>query len=320
MNNTQLEGFAPAIKSESKLSKSPASNKLPPANIIGAGRQSVNKSKNTISSTLLEKQTKKKKRGPKKKEDVEEETTIIQPLSQVTCNFEPLSLPQIKLRISALLEKLPKDLPSIPPAWDESIDQTTSWKPVAKFANEVQVVIEEYNLLLSLVNASTYKWGVDRSGASQQNLSVMSAELQQCQETITNVVSSRISNVLCPAVDVLAEETEIIRDNGEERKVVKEKVDAEMKEPATKKRKLDGNHDDQLASSLPSREVRRSTYARLLVDPGYVHLCHQILARNGLLIRHTVATSIHTAHTTIGDYLKAMKKETGEESKASGWA
>jgi len=331
MDNTQLKGFAPATKSVSAgalqcASKSPVKNKVPSAttaadlpNAIDAGGGSGMTS--SASASGVPTQNKRKKRGPKKKGDAEEEPTTIQPLPSVTCNFEPLSLPQIKLRISALLEKLPEILPSIPSEYNPSIDQTATYCPVTKFANELQVVIEKFNLLLSLVNAATYRWGVDRSGASQQNLSVMSAELGQCQETISSVVSSRISNVLCPAVDVMVGETEIIRDNNEGRKVeLKVEIDVEMKEPTTKKRKVDGNDVDRLARGMSAREVRRNTYVRPLVDPSYMHLCHQILARNGLFIRHTVASSIHTARTTMGDYLKAMEKETGHESKVSGWA
>lgn len=177
----------------------------------------------------------------------------------------------------------------------------------------MQIAIEEYNLLLSLVSCATYKWGVDRSGASQQNLSVMSAELQQCQDVISNVVSARLSNVLCPAVDVVIGEVEIVRDGarGDDGK-------AENVEAPAKKRKL---NEDKLStlSSGANGERRVNHFTRPLVDPSYVHLCHCILARNAPLIRHTVATSVYTAQRVIGDYSKAMKKDSSHDSGKGGY-
>ena len=125
---------------------------------------------------------------------------ILGPLSDVGSNFSPLSLPQIQLRLKSLLDTLPKDLPEIPPVYNvnDAAAHALQHAPIKSFASTLQVTIEEYNLLLSLVSCATYRWGVDRSGASQQNLSVVSAELQQCQDVISNVVSARLSNLLCP--------------------------------------------------------------------------------------------------------------------------
>ena len=272
-----------------------------------------------------------KKRGPTKKGSVSsgggssadnmssaaEEETNITPLSETTTsNFKPLSLQQIKLRLSQLIDKLPKDLPAAPSDYNNDTTDNTLYEtfaPIKKWASAIQVSIEEYNLLLSLVSAATYKWGVDRSGASQQNLSVMNAELQQCQETISSVVSTRLSNVLCPAVDVMIGEVEIICGKGD-------KGDGDDKAPA-KKRKL---NDDQLSATATNsnntiKETRINHYTRPLVDPNYVHLCHCILARNAEMIRHTVATSIYTAQKVIGDYLNAMKKDSSHETSKGGY-
>ena len=275
-----------------------------------------------------------KKRGPTKKGSMssggggssadnmssaaEEETTITSLSETTTSNFKPLSLQQIKLRLSQLIDKLPKDLPEAPPDYNNDTTDKTLYEqfaPIKKWANTIQISIEEYNLLLSLVAAATYKWGVDRSGASQQNLSVMNAELQQCQEVISNVVSPRLTNVLCPAVDVLVGEIEIIRDGKGD------KGDEDDEAPA-KKRKL---NDDQLSattatnSNITGNEKRINHYTRPLVDSNYSHLCHCILARNAEMIRHTVATSIYTAQKVIGDYLHAMKKDSSHEASKGSY-
>ena len=292
-------------------------------------------STSTTSTTKAAPPTKRtKKRGPTKKGSMssggggssadnmssaaEEETTITSLSETTTSNFKPLSLQQIKLRLSQLIDKLPKDLPESPPDYNNDATDKTLYEqfaPIKEWANKIQVIVEEYNLLLSLVAAATYKWGVDRSGASQQNLSVMNAELQQCQEVISNVVSPRLSNVLCPAVDVLIGKIEIIRDGKGD-----EGGDGDDEAPA-KKRKL---NDDRLSatatnSNSTGNEKRINHYTRPLVDQNYSHLCHCILARNAEMIRHTVATSIYTAQKVIGDYLNAMKTDSSHEASKGGY-
>ena len=260
------------------------------------------------------------------------EETALRPLSDIGSNFEPLTLPQIQLRLKNLLEQLPKDLPTVPPddMNSSSNDAASPYTTIKLFASTLQVTIEEYNLLISLVSSATYKWGVDRSGASQQNLAVMSAELQQCQDVISNVVSARLSNVLCPAVDVLIGEVEVVKVGGVAENMKsggdgsgscadgQEVTMADVSGSSTAKRiKLNGDRLNDGKSH--SNERRINHYTRPLVDPSYVHLCHCILARNAPLIRHAVATSIHTAHRVIGDYMNAMKKDTSHDAGKGGY-
>lgn len=150
----------------------------------------------------------------------------------------------------------------------------------------------------------------------------MNSELQQCQDVISTVVSGRLSNVLCPAVDVLVGRVEIVNRGGVEENGI-----------GSKKRKLDSTtaaaadsttdrlqHTKATApTSSSTNEQRINHYTRPLVDPSYVHLCHQIVARNGELLRYTLATCIHTAQRVIGDYLKAMKKDVGHEVGKGGY-
>ena len=228
--------------------------------------------------------------------------------------FRPCTLPELQSRLRSLRNELPEEVPAIP-AHD---DDTDSHAPIKQFASQLQVVIEQFNLLLSLVSSATYKWGVDRSGASQQNLGVMVSELQQCQEMISSGVSGRLSNVLCPAVDVLVGEVEIQREGAGS---IGDNNDDAMSEEPSKKRKLNNNDNNNSSAApsiqqhnLPIRERRINHYIRAQVDPSYVHLSHVILARNAEMIRHTVATSIFTAEKVISDYLKAMKKDVGHSS------
>jgi hypothetical protein len=144
----------------------------------------------------------------------------------------------------------------------------------------------------------------------------MNSELQQCQEVITSVVSGRLSNVLCPAVDVLVGRVEIVKATA----VASDDGGGveENGSTCTKKRKLDST-DRLINTSNTRNEQRINHYTRPLVDPSYVHLCHQIVARNGEMLRYTLATCIHTAQRVIGDYLKAMKKDVGHEASKGGY-
>lgn len=256
------------------------------------------------------------------------EDATVQPLMPISSStFKPMTLSQIQLRIKLLLDKLPVDLPDTPPNYidEDSLHYLNYYPPIKSFASSLQIIIEEYNFLLGLVAAATYQWGVDRSGASQQNLSVMSSELQQCQEVITSVVSGRLSNVLCPAVDVLVGHVEIVRndDEGGGRGGggvggKKRKLEATYSSTTTTEL-LPQPHNTQTATKTADNEKRINHYTRPQVDPSYVHLCHQIVARNGEMLRYTIATCIHTAQCVIGDYLKAMKKDIGHDVGKGGY-
>lgn len=358
--SVQLDGFAPAAGLASAPVVVMASSAAAGGGGGGAGMQSIaiattsTVAATASSSAIATTQTKRaKKRGPQQPQqgqggsaaaststaaavgrsaenNHEVEESVVRPLSEVGSNFVPITLPQIQLRLKNLLEQLPKDLPKVPPSSfnnenNNDNDNNESYNAIKSFASTLQITIEEYNLLLSLVSSATYTWGVDRSGASQQNLAVMSAELQQCQDVISNVVSARLSNVLCPAVDILIGEVEVVRaeGGGDEKK----QNDVSGSVPAAKRIKLNDDRLSLINSNIhnnsnklhTNHERRINHYTRPLVDPSYVHLCHCILARNAPLIRHAVATSIHTAYRVIGDYMKAMKKDTSHDAGKGGY-
>lgn len=336
MDNTDkpptLDGFAPAVgsgaaagvgggsssiavASKSKTADGVGTTTIAAGGGGGAGSNAAAEAKKPAPRTTKKRASKKGAgatgTSAENNDSKQVDETVIRSLPTIGPDFEPMTLPQIQLRLKSLVEKLPQDLPAVPPDHEPVDDNLQLYSPIKDFASVLQTTIEEYNLLLSLVSSATYKWGVDRSGASQQNLSVMSAELQQCQDVISNVVSARLSNVLCPAVDVMIGEVEIVKASQD---------NIGEGEKASKKRKL---NEDRLAANNTSNntqnERRINHYTRPLVDPGYVHLCHCILARNAPLIRHTVATSIHTAQRVIGDYLNAMKKDSSHEAGKGGY-
>jgi hypothetical protein len=101
------------------------------------------------------------------------EDAALRPLSEVSSEgFEPMGLPQIHFRLGDLLDKLP-DLPSSPSPplatnhysdIDIVVARPTNGVVhkdpracVLSFASALQVVVEEYNLLLSLVSSAVYR-------------------------------------------------------------------------------------------------------------------------------------------------------------------
>jgi len=162
-----------------------------------------------------------------------------------------------------------RKVPTVP---DGGIDPADDGA-VNAWAGRMQAVIEEFNLLLCCVSAATYKWGSERSGAADQNLGVLSGELGNAQEQISNSVSTRLTNVLAPVVDLVIERTVTTKDDktGEEIKV---------------------NH-----------------FVREKVDPSFLRLCNDILCRNAPMLRQVVLANFHKINKVIGDYSKATKKD-----------
>ena len=183
-------------------------------------------------------------------------------------SFEPLTLEGIRDKIRDLSERVPavpEDTFGLNDVLQESV--------IREWAATLQAVLEEFNLLVCCVSTATYKWGTDRSGAADQNLSLLSGELGSSQEQIASTVTPRLTNVLAPVVDLVIEKT------------------------VTSKNE-DGN------------EVKENHFTRKLVDPEFVVLCHTILARNAKLLRQVVLSNFHKLIRCLKDYLKAQRNDT----------
>lgn len=201
--------------------------------------------------------------GKKRKKSDKDEPDVIK-----ADGYESMSLNEIQRRIGELCHRVPKD---------EGLDPT-DFKTVKAWASELQAIIEEFNLLVCCISAATYRWGSDRSGAADQNLGVLSAELGNSQEQIQSVVSPRLTNVLAPVVDLVVDKT------------------------ITTKQE-DGS------------EVKENVYIRKQVDPSFLELCAKILCRNATLLRQVCLANFHKIHTCIGDFLKAQVKDNQHDSR-----
>ncbi len=196
----------------------------------------------------------------------------------VLSSFKPFDLSEIKSNIKNLAQRVP-EVPS------EGLDPDNK-ENVKEWAMTMQAIIEEFNLLLTCVAAATYKWGSDRTGAADQNLSLLSSELGNSQEQISSSVGQRLTNVLAPVVEIVTKETVV--------KKVKDETTGE------------------------ECERRINEFSREVNDPGFVHLCHVVLCRNAVMLRHIVLTNFHKVGKCIQDYLKATKKD-GNQSRSDGF-
>lgn len=188
----------------------------------------------------------------------------------VNDGYEPLSLDSIRKKVLALCEKVPS----------AKIENDNDTKSIKEWALSMQAVIEEFNLLMSLVPIATYKWGGERSGAADQNLSLLSAELNSSQDNISTGVTHRLNNYLAPVVDMVVSKVTISRESGDTNK---------------------------------GQEVRENEYKSDVVDPEFLKLCGTILCRNATMLRHVVLANFHKVETVIRDYQKSAKKDNQQD-------
>lgn len=181
------------------------------------------------------------------------------------------NLEEIRTKIQLLCKRVP----DIPENNFESTDESSEFDEdaIRDWAAQLQAVLEEFNLLVCCVATATYKWGTDRSGAADQNLSLLSGELGSSQEQIASAVTPRLTNVLAPVVDLV--------------------IDKTIK-----------------TTDAQGREIKENHFTRKLVDPDFVQLCYKILVRNAPLLRHVVLSNFNKLLQVIKDYLNAQKNDT----------
>lgn len=207
--------------------------------------------------------------------------------------FSMLKLGEIRSNIELLCDRVPK----IPEGnfvignedkngkSEQIIDEIAT----REWAAQLQVVLEEFNLNICCVGTATYKWGTERSGAGDQNLTLLLSEISSSQEHISTAVTPRLTNLLAPVVDMVVEKT------------VTYKHERRIK-----------NNDEAGTDKDPEptiTEVKENHYSRKLVDPSFLSLCHKILARNAPLLRQVVLSNFHKLLSAMKDFLKAQEND-----------
>jgi hypothetical protein len=238
--------------------------------------------------------------------------------ADVLASFEPLTLEDIRSRLESLCERIP-DVPAnqfaAAPLQEEAgtSDEDATIKPengnhnhsnqnkncssnldetlVRNWATQLQAVLEEFNLLVCCVATASYKWGTERSGAADQNLTLLSGELASSQEQLSSAVTPRLTNVLAPLVDLVVEKTITIK-------------------PAAT---ATPNKNTTTNDAATTTEIKEHFFTRKVVDPEFVQLCHVILARNAPLLRHVVLSNFHKLLHALKDYLQAQKSDSNTD-------
>lgn len=187
--------------------------------------------------------------------------------------YEQLSLEQIKEAIVALCKRVP----TIPPGGINVEEKIL----IRDWAESMQAVIEEFNLVLSCVSPAIYRWGSDRSGAADQSLTLLSNEINLAQEQVSASCSTRLTNVLAPVVDLVVS------------KVIK------------------------TVNKETGEEVKEQIFSREVVDPEFHQLCSKILCRNAKMLRQVVLGNFHKIVKVIEDYQKAAKKDNQQDRSLS---
>lgn len=207
--------------------------------------------------------------------------------------YSPLTLQDIHDRIQGLCRRVP-DIPEDNFKLEDGAEPRSpvaASLPVPKvacpydkekireWATSIQIVLEEFHLLVACVSPATYIWGTDRSGAAEQNLSLLSSELVRSQEQILARVTPRLNDVLAPVVTLVTDKT------------------------ITTKNAIDGV------------ETKQNHFITTQEDPDYANLCYCILARNAQLLRQVVLANFDKLLQAVTDYLTAQHKDSQHDSR-----
>ena len=252
------------------------------------GENSAKRKNGAVESDAPSKKSKKEKHNPSSANAKNSES------KNDKDGFSMLKLEDIKSQIELLCKKVPAIpegnfiLPN-----DTTTETETGSEPLIdekatrQWAEQLQVVLEEFNLYICCVGTATYKWGTERSGAGDQNLNLLLTEMSSSQEQISTAVTPRITNLLAPVVDMVIEKTVTYKEE----------------------RTIRSNTDND--SSTPTMtEVKENHFTRKVVDPAFLSLCHKILARNAPMLRRVVLSNFHKILAAIQDFLKAQKNDT----------
>jgi len=255
-----------------------------------------------------------------------------------TDGFKMLKVADIRAKLEELCDRVPVIpegnflLPSTAVGDDDvnkeepAIDETATREWVA----QLQVVLEEFNLCVCCVGTATYKWGTERSGAGDQNLSLLLGEVSSSQEQISTAVTPRLTNLLAPVVDLVIEKTVTRTATTPHRDpppptpppppgdIAPTTTTATTTTTTTAIPGSGGGGDagssrppssstiEKTSMTMTVTEVKENHFARKLVDPAFLKLCHKILARNAPLLRHVVLSNFHKLLAAMKDFLKAQ--------------
>lgn len=208
--------------------------------------------------------------------------------------FEPLTLPQIYDHVELILREIPK-IPKnkfradghhhpqkrpvcLPPL---KVPPTQFDKAaIREWADQVDKIMDELFPLLSMSDTATYRWKLDRSGASEQNWTTLKEEVNTVLEHLNRTVAAALDDILAP-------ETTLLRD-----KTVKT------------------THPD-------GREDQQNHFIRTPDDPDAEELVYTRFAHKATLLRQLLIANMVKLLQVLHDYYQAQESDNQHDTRTS---
>jgi hypothetical protein len=188
---------------------------------------------------------------------------------------------------------------------------------IFSFATQLQSVLEEFELLSCCIHVATYQWGTERSGAADQNLSLLKGEWNSTRQQISSIVSSALDYLLNPEVELVVETTTVRTVTTTPQEPQPQKLQHNNTNHNNNKTNQNNNDKEEKEKEEHHRsttntvvEIRENHYTRQVVNTDYVQFCQDSLARNAPLLRHVVLSNFHKLIKALQDYVQAQKSDS----------
>jgi glucan-binding YG repeat protein len=200
---------------------------------------------------------------------------------------------------------------------DDHHQRMNETRVIFRFATQLQIVLEEFELLSCCINMATYQWGTERSGAADQNLSLLKGEWNSTMQQISSMVSPSLHYLLNPDVELVVEKTTVSTTTTTTTTTPQPQQQQQQlnhKNHNHHHKNHNNNNNDQeeeeQSRTTLQEETRQNHYTHKVVNTGYVQFCHDSVARNAPLLRHVVLSNFHKLIKAIQDYVQAQKSDS----------
>jgi hypothetical protein len=180
---------------------------------------------------------------------------------------------------------------------------------------EVSNLINDLYKLISWITSATYFW--NRSGSSQQNVSLLVSECQNALSSFSNHISPRINDIVTP-VKTLVTESSVSTTTTTTTTTSTPREDPPSTSFPTNGdsdiRKFSGAHETVVTTVV--REVKENNFRSIVEDLDYLNLCYYRLHRQLPVIRRMILTQIDKLSRICADYHKAQQQNDDSQQES----
>jgi hypothetical protein len=189
------------------------------------------------------------------------------------------------------------------------------------WAKTLQLIIDEFHLLIACLSPALYTWGTDRSGAADQHISLLSNEVVRAQDALQSRVTPRLHDVLAPVVALVADKTVSTCTTSSSSSTAAVDADVVVDTAETCTGTSTVTTDSNTSTSTPppltttspppttTTTTKQHSFISTYEDPDYVDLCFWTLARTAPLLRHVVLCHLDMLVRALLDYVKAQRTD-----------